>query len=131
MTDQHRPETPQAPSTPASVKQGGAPGPTPGTATPPREPVTAARKRGRARPKGAPRTRVSAAFVSAVAGLLVLVLLLVFILENTESVTVNFLGASGRLGLGLALLVAAVAGALIVAILGIARIAQLRKIRKS
>ncbi len=59
-----------------------------------------------------------------------LILLLVFILENTESVTINFLGASGRLGLGLALLAAAVAGALIVAILGVARIAQLRKLRK-
>jgi uncharacterized integral membrane protein len=131
MTDLHKSDTPQAPSTPAPVASGGPHGQTAGTATPPREPVTAPRKRGRGRSSGAPRTRVSAAFVGAVAGLLVLVLLLVFILENTESVTVNFLGASGRLGLGLALLVGAVAGALIVAILGVARIAQLRKLRKS
>ena len=135
MTDLNRSETPPAPSTPtptpAPAEAGGAPGPTAAAAPPSRQPVTAPRKRGLGRSAGAPRTRVSAAFVGAVAGLLVLVLLLVFILENTESVTVNFLGASGRLGLGLALLVAAVAGALIVAILGVARIAQLRKLRKS
>jgi len=92
----------------------------------PREPVTGRRKRR----SGAPRTRVSSAFVAAVVGVLLLLLLLIFILENTETVTVNFLGAKGHLGLGVALLLSAVGGALIVAILGAARIAQLRRVKR-
>ena len=126
MTDEQPAIPPSAPAAGASVKP-----PAPAGSTPAREPATGARGKGsQGRRSGAPRTRLSAAFVGAVAGLLVLVFLLIFILENTESVTVNFLGASGRLGLGIALLVAAVAGALIVAILGVARIAQLRKLGK-
>jgi lipopolysaccharide assembly protein A len=125
MTDEKPSELPDRPLAAVPGKPVGVPlaGATPSA----REPVTGRRGKGRSR---APRTRVSAAFVGAVAGLLVLVALLVFILQNTETVKVNFLGASGRLGLGLALLVAAVAGALVVAILGIARIAQLRKLGK-
>lgn len=108
---------------------GGAAAPEPAASTtPPRASVTGLR-RGRGR-NGAPRTRVSAAFVAAVTGFLVLLLLLIFILQNTETVTINFLGAKGHLGLGVGLLLAAVGGALIVAILGGARIAQLRRARK-
>jgi len=125
MADEQSSQAPKAPVASAPVKPAEG---VVGAGSTAREPVTG--KKGLHRGKGAPRTRVSAAFVGAVAGLLVLVLLLIFILENTESVTVNFLGASGRLGLGLALLVAAVAGALVVAILGVARIAQLRKLGK-
>ena len=57
---------------------------------------------------------------------ILLILLLIFILENTKSVTVNFLGASGQIALGVALLCAAVGGALIVALIGAARMGQLR-----
>jgi uncharacterized integral membrane protein len=70
---------------------------------------------------------MSAAFLGAVAAVLLLILLLIFMLENTESVAVHFLGAHGHLALGLALLVAAVAGALIVSVLGLGRIVQLRR----
>jgi uncharacterized integral membrane protein len=73
------------------------------------------------------RTRTSATFKSLMAGTVVLVLLLVFILENTERAKVTYFGASGHLPLGVALLLAAVAGALIVGIVGTARIFQLRK----
>jgi uncharacterized integral membrane protein len=73
------------------------------------------------------RTRTSATFKSLIAGAVVLVLLLVFILENTQRVKVTYFGASGHLPLGVALLLAAVAGALIVGIVGSARILQLRK----
>jgi len=61
-----------------------------------------------------------------VAGTVVALLLLIFILENTKSVKVSFLGAHGNLALGVALLLAAVAGALIVALIGAARMTQLR-----
>jgi uncharacterized integral membrane protein len=74
-----------------------------------------------------PRTRTSAAFMSLVAGAVVLVLLLVFILENTRSTSITYFGATGHLPLGVALLLAAVAGALLVGIVGTARIAQLRR----
>ena len=59
------------------------------------------------------------------AGAIVLILLLIFILENTQSVKISYFGASGHVALGVALLFAAVGGALLVGILGAARIAQL------
>jgi len=71
-------------------------------------------------------TRTGATWVSLVAGTIVLVLLLVFILENTTSTKVTYFGASGHLPLGVALLLAAVAGALLLGIVGTLRIAQLR-----
>jgi uncharacterized integral membrane protein len=72
------------------------------------------------------RTRVSVAFAGVVAAVVVFALLLVFILENTETVKINYFGASGNMALGVALLLAAIGGALLVGILGMARIVQLR-----
>lgn len=72
------------------------------------------------------RTRTSAVWVALVASLVVLVLLLVFILENGQRVHVSFLGAHGALPLGVALLLAAVIGGLVVALSGAARILQIR-----
>jgi uncharacterized integral membrane protein len=74
-----------------------------------------------------PRTRVSATYVALICSLVVLVLLLVFILENTRRVPVTFFGATGNLPLGVALLLAAIAGAVVLGITGTARIAQLRR----
>jgi uncharacterized integral membrane protein len=71
-------------------------------------------------------TRVSAAWAGVLAAVVVLVLLLVFILENGHSVKVSYFGASGHLPLGVALLLAAVGGALIIGIVGVARLSQLR-----
>jgi uncharacterized integral membrane protein len=51
----------------------------------------------------------------------------VFILENTQSVEISFFGASGHLPLGVALLLAAIGGALLTGIVGAARIVQLRR----
>jgi lipopolysaccharide assembly protein A len=61
------------------------------------------------------------------AGAIVLIVLLVFILENTQSVKISFFGASSHLPLGVALLLAAIGGALLVGIIGAARIVQLRR----
>jgi uncharacterized integral membrane protein len=61
-----------------------------------------------------------------VVGVIVLIVLLVFMLENTQSVKVSFFGADGHLPLGVALLLAAVGGAVLVALVAIARLAQLR-----
>ncbi len=57
----------------------------------------------------------------------VLVLLIIFIAENSHDVTVSFLGAHGTLSLGLAMLIAAVAGVVITLLAGTARILQLRR----
>jgi uncharacterized integral membrane protein len=74
-----------------------------------------------------PTTKTGVAFGSLIAGAVVLILLLVFILENTQSVKVSLFGASGHLPLGVALLLAAIGGALLVGIVGAARIVQLRR----
>ncbi len=58
------------------------------------------------------------------------ILLLIFILENGKTVEITYFGASGHMPLGVALLVAAVAGALLVGIIGIARLAQLRLVAR-
>ncbi len=55
-----------------------------------------------------------------------LALLIVFVAENSGGVTVSFLGAHGRISLALALLIAALAGAAVVLLVGSARILQLR-----
>jgi uncharacterized integral membrane protein len=74
-----------------------------------------------------PTTKTGVAFSALIAGAIVLILLLVFILENTESVKISFFGAGGHLPLGVALLLAAIGGALLVGIVGTARIVQLRR----
>jgi uncharacterized integral membrane protein len=81
-------------------------------------------KSGRARHK---HTRMSSAWVSLVLAAVILVLLLIFILENSGRVDIAYFGAHGHLPLGVALLFAAVLGILLVAVPGTGRILQLRK----
>jgi uncharacterized integral membrane protein len=73
------------------------------------------------------RTRTSGLYVGLIFSALVLILLLVFILQNLQFVEINFLGLSGQLPTGVALLLAAIAGVLLVAIPGTGRILQLRR----
>jgi uncharacterized integral membrane protein len=65
-------------------------------------------------------------WVAAVLSALVLLLLLIFILENGQRVSISYFGAHGHLPLGVALLLAAVLGVLLVVIPGTGRIIQLR-----
>ena len=74
-----------------------------------------------------PRTRVSGIWVASIAAVVVLLLLLIFILQNSESVKINIFGANPTLPIGVALLLAAVLGALLVALVGAARVVQLRR----
>ena len=71
-------------------------------------------------------TRVGGTFLALLGGSAVLILLLVFILENTRSVSISFIGATGHMPLGVALLLSAAAGALLVGLAGAARVFQLR-----
>jgi uncharacterized integral membrane protein len=73
------------------------------------------------------RTRISGTWVAVIVAAIVLVFLLVFILQNPAGATVRFLGFYGTLPLGVALLFATIAGALLVALAGTARILQLRR----
>jgi uncharacterized integral membrane protein len=72
------------------------------------------------------RTRLSGAWTALVIGILALVVILVFILQNLQSVELSFLAFHGRLPLAVALLFAVILGAVIVMAFGGARIVQLR-----
>lgn len=80
-----------------------------------------------ARPSAVTRTRTGGLWTGLILSALVLVFLLIFILQNNDPITINFLGLSGALPTGVALLLAAVAGLLLVAIPGGLRILQLRR----
>jgi uncharacterized integral membrane protein len=73
-----------------------------------------------------PRSRAGGLWVAAVVFALVLLLLLIFVLQNGQRAEVSFFGAHGHLPMGVALLLAAVFGILLVALPGTARIVQLR-----
>jgi len=72
------------------------------------------------------RTRMGGLWIAVGSFAVVLLLLLIFILENLHRVDVTVLGAHGHLPLGVAMLMAAVLGVLLVAIPAAARIVQLR-----
>jgi uncharacterized integral membrane protein len=72
------------------------------------------------------RTRTSSTWVGISIALLFLVLLIIFIAQNDRKVPLHFLGASGTVSEALALIAAAVAGAVMVLAVGVARIVQLR-----
>jgi uncharacterized integral membrane protein len=72
------------------------------------------------------RSRIGGLWIAAVVFALVLLLLLIFILENGQRADVSFFGTHGHLPMGVALLLAAVFGVLLVALPGTARIVQLR-----
>jgi uncharacterized integral membrane protein len=72
------------------------------------------------------RTRIGGLWIGAALFALILLLLLIFILENGQRVSISYFGAHGHLPLGVALLLAAVLGVLLVVIPGTGRIIQLR-----
>jgi uncharacterized integral membrane protein len=73
------------------------------------------------------RSRTGGLWVGLILSALVLLLLLVFILQNGEPVQISFFALQGVLPTGVALLLAAIAGILLVAIPGSVRILQLRR----
>jgi len=76
------------------------------------------------------RTRTSGLWVAVGFFAVVLLLLLIFILQNGKTVDVSYMGAHGHLPLGVALLLAAVCGVLLVVLAGAARISQLRTVAR-
>jgi uncharacterized integral membrane protein len=72
------------------------------------------------------RTRTSGVWVAVGFFAILLLFLLIFILQNGQSVEISYLGAHGHIPLGVALLLSAVCGVLLVVLAGAARISQLR-----
>ena len=114
--------TPQAPPQPVAPPEQAQPEPVPPqqaappTAVPPPLPPQHRIK----------RTRTSGIWVAVAFFAVILLLLLIFILQNGTQVSVSYLGMHGHLPLGVALLLAAVSGVLLVVLAGAARISQLR-----
>jgi uncharacterized integral membrane protein len=75
-------------------------------------------------------TRAAALWSAVIGGLLILIVLLIFIAQNTESADFAFLGWQWQLPLGVAILFAAVCGGLIASLAGAARLFQLRRAAK-
>jgi uncharacterized integral membrane protein len=75
---------------------------------------------------GERQTRMSGAWTALVIGIVALIVVLVFILQNLQSADVYFLVFHGRLPLAVALLFAMVLGAVVVLAFGAGRILQLR-----
>jgi uncharacterized integral membrane protein len=71
-------------------------------------------------------TRTGRLWVAACVAAVITVALIVFMIQNTHTVTVTFLGMTGSTSLALMLLIAAVGGILLTLLLGSARIIQLR-----
>ena len=112
MTDPNRPPT-EGLAQPASTDPTPTPTPAPATPEAERDPL-----RG---------SRTSGAWATVIVLGLVLVLLIVFIAQNTQRVDVSFLGWTGQTPLAVALLIAAVAGLALTAVAGSLRILQLRR----
>lgn len=90
--------------------------------TPIKTPVTPG-----AAPKKLRPTRISGTWIAVLTAIVVLIFLLIFILQNGNDSTIHFLWGQSTLPLGVALLFASIGGALLVAIVGAARIMQLRR----
>lgn len=110
-------DSPSSPAEPGPVEQGPAEPSTPDPPDPPPE-------------NAVHFTRAAALWSALIVGFLVLIVLLIFIAQNTDSGTFHFLGWDWSLPLGVALLAAAVLGGLVTTFAGIVRIVQLRRAAK-
>ena len=72
-------------------------------------------------------TRTRATYFGLVIGAIILILLLVFILQNLESQQIMLIFWEVNLPVGVSLLIAAIAGALLVALIGGLRMLQMRR----
>lgn len=72
-------------------------------------------------------TRTAGTWAAVVVATVALIVLLVFILQNLQPAAITFFGVRTNLPIGVALLLAAAIGGLLVAFVGAARILQLRR----
>ena len=123
MSDsQHSPADPGTPAdtTPEATTPEGAAAPD----TPPTTSDTTTKAERRDPLRG---SRTSGIWLAVVAGGLILVLLIIFIAQNTDPARIRFLGWEGETPLAVALLIATTAGLFLAAVAGSLRILQLRR----
>ncbi len=77
-------------------------------------------------PHRLPRSRAGGLRVLLVVSAVVILLLMIFILQNGQRSDVNFMGAHGHLPMGVALVLSAISGMLLVAVPTVVRVVQLR-----
>ncbi len=104
--------------------------PPPGQPSPGKPPARASKAGPSAKEPAIGFTRAGALWSSLIAGFVILILLLIFITQNTAPTDFRFLGFHWSLPLGVAILLAAVVGGLITVAVGTARIVQLRRAAK-
>ena len=112
-------DTPAPPDTAATLPPPSANGSAPPPSSAPQAP-----------PRRRAHTRISGMRTGLIAGVLGLIVVMIFIIQNAHAVDISFLGAHLHLSLAVALLLAAIAGALAMAAAGTARITQLRRIMR-
>lgn len=82
-------------------------------------------------PRAVAHTRAASTYVFLVVGALVTLALVVFIVQNlSDRPEVRFFGLSYQLPVGINMLIAALAGAIVTGLVGAVRIAQLRRAYK-
>lgn len=131
MSDQRPNET--TPLEPGDARPGTSPTPSstpsspPPSGLPPADPAPTSGQLAAPGNGKLPHTRTGAAWAGIWAAAVFLVLLIIFILQNTGNVQVNFLWMEGSLPLALALLIAGVGVGLATMVVGAARVTQLRR----
>lgn len=98
-----------------------------GTSTPPPSPARHDEPEESRRERAAARLRTNTAYAALAAGLLLAIAVVVFIVQNLQTVHFDFIALHGEFPLAVGLLLAAVCGALAVFIPGSVRIIQLRR----
>jgi uncharacterized integral membrane protein len=93
-----------------------------GTTIPPTHPAPGFDHKGRVR-----STRSSGLWIGLIGTAVFVILLVIFIAQNSRNATLHFFGWSGQFSLALTILLSAVIGILVVAIPGSIRILQLRR----
>jgi uncharacterized integral membrane protein len=126
MTHQPGIDPPSQPDTPAGAAVAASGDASP-IVTPPQPGTTDFTPAGRISRKQVRPTRASTVWVGFIVAALLLIALLIFIVQNSKTVTIHYLGFDGRISLAVALLLAAIAGLLLAAIPGTTRIIQLRR----
>ena len=98
--------------------------------SPPTPPPPAPRTQVTPKDPSAKFTRAGALWLALITGFLILIVLLIFIAQNTASTQFAFFTWRWSLPLGVAILLAAVGGGLLTVAVGSARIVQLRRVAK-
>ncbi|MGW5383060.1 lipopolysaccharide assembly protein LapA domain-containing protein [Nocardia sp. NPDC003963] len=118
--------TPETRALPKDLPPAGAPGAPTGRKTAPD--VTGGKPAaGKRRRKGVEKSRVGNAWIALIVAALLGIVLLIFILQNSENADVEMLFWNFSLPLGVTILLSVIAGALVMALVGGVRIVQLRR----